>query len=128
VPRLCICNPRSVCPFLPPIAQDLIRLNNPNSLKNIHAILIFSPLDLFYGRIFSFNEILNDAETGHVIIAALIGIDCHPQMKHHMIGMLINGVTREEIESTRTLCYRAAKELGVAFRNPPMDIPSLPEK
>jgi hypothetical protein len=50
-----------------------------------------------------------------VIIAALIGIDCHPQMKHHMIGMLINGVTREEIESTRTLCYRAAKSWVLRF-------------
>ena len=85
-------------------------------------------IDLFYGRIFSFDEILNDAETGHVIISALIGIDCHPQMRHHMIGMLINGVTREEIETTRTLCYRVADVLGVTFRHKPMEIPEVPEK
>jgi hypothetical protein len=82
---------------------------------------------LFYGRIFSFDEILNNAETGHVIISALIGIDCHPQMKHHMIGMLINGVTREEIEGTRGLCYRVARTLGVTFRHPMGEIPELPK-
>jgi hypothetical protein len=47
-----------------------------------------------------------------------------------MIGMLINGVTREEIETTRTLCYRAraANVLGVNFRHEPMEIPALPKK
>jgi hypothetical protein len=63
-----------------------------------------------------------------VIISALIGIDCHPQMRHHMIGILINAVTRKEIEFTRTLCYKVADVLGVTFRHAPMEIPSLPEK
>lgn len=83
---------------------------------------------MFYGRIFSFDEILDDKETGHVIISALIGIDCHPQMKHHMIGMLINGVSREEMESTRSLCYRAAKVLGVKFRHEMGVIPEKPSQ
>lgn len=91
-------------------------------LRTLHKLIL---PDLFYGRIFSFDEILDDIETGHVIISALIGIDCHPQMKHHMIGMLINGVTREEIESTRSLCYKVAETLKIKFRHPAGEIPSL---
>jgi hypothetical protein len=45
-----------------------------------------------------------------------------------MIGILINAVTRKEIEFTRTLCYKVADVLGVTFRHAPMEIPSLPEK
>jgi hypothetical protein len=95
------------------------------SVSSQHLILN-DLLDLFYGRIFSFDLILDDVETGHVIISALIGIDCHPQLRHHMIGLLINGQTREQIEATRALCYKVADMLDVKFRHPPMPIPEIP--
>lgn len=84
---------------------------------------------LFYARIFSFDAILSDAETGYVIVAALLGIDCQLQLRNHMIGMLINGAaTREELTDLRDLCLGLAGRLGVVFRNglEGRDIPMIP--
>ncbi|KAK2750275.1 hypothetical protein FQN55_002422 [Onygenales sp. PD_40] len=101
-------------------------LFNPQATVDASPDYAFVIRDLFYGRIFSFDEILDDVETGHIIISALIGIDCHPQMKHHMIGLLINGQSREDIEQTRSLCYGVADLLGVKFRHPKGQIPEVP--
>lgn len=73
--------------------------------------------DILYGRIFSFDAILNDLETGQVIVSALIGIDCQHQLRNHMKGMLYNGATREELTELRDLCLDLARRLGVVFRN-----------
>ncbi|KAK2783907.1 hypothetical protein FQN52_009426 [Onygenales sp. PD_12] len=105
--------------------SSLLRILLIGSLSRLGVLTSHEP-DLFYGRIFSFDEILDDVETGHIIISALIGIDCHPQMKHHMIGLLINGQSREDIEQTRSLCYGVADLLGVKFRHPKGQIPEVP--
>ena len=81
--------------------------------------------DLLYGRVFSFDEILDDLETGYVIVATLIGIDCQYQLRNHMKGMLYNGATREELQELRDLCLDLATRLGVVFRSEAAPIPSV---
>ena len=74
---------------------------------------------------FSFDEILDDLETGYVIVSTLIGIDCQYQLRNHMKGMLYNGATREALQDLRDLCLGLAKRLGVVFRSEPREIPSI---
>lgn len=84
--------------------------------------------DLLYGRVFSFNEILDDLDTGYVIVSTLIGLDCQYQLRNHMKGMLYNGATREELQTLRDLCLGLAKRLGVVFRSEPRPIPSIEDE
>jgi hypothetical protein len=74
------------------------------------------------------HAILDDMETGYDILAALLGIDCQPQLKNHMIGLLLNGATREELAAVRDLCLGLARRLSVVFRNglDPKPIPDFP--
>lgn len=81
--------------------------------------------DLLYGRVFSFDKILDDLETGYVIVSTLIGIDCQYQLRNHMKGMLYNGATREELQNLLDLCLGLAKRLGVVFRSEPRPVPSI---
>lgn len=81
--------------------------------------------DLLYGRIFSFDAILNDLETGYVIVSTLIGIDCQAQLRHHMKGMLYNGATRDELQALQNLCLDVANRLGIKFRHEPREIPTI---
>ncbi|KAK5175430.1 uncharacterized protein LTR77_000569 [Saxophila tyrrhenica] len=82
--------------------------------------------ELFYGKIFSFPDILEYRETGQTIVAALIGMDCQVQVRNQMIGMLMNGVDRREVEANREICLAIALELGVRFKTAPIDVPSVP--
>ena len=84
--------------------------------------------DLLYGRIFSFDAILNDLETGYVIVSTLTGIDCQLQLRHHMKGMLYNGATREELLAQRDPCLNVAHRLDVKFRGDPQPIPTIDDK
>lgn len=84
--------------------------------------------DLLYGRVFSFDAILNDLETGYVIISTLIGIDCQAQLRNHMKGMLYNGATRHDLQRQLDLCLDVAKRLGVTFRSAPKPIPSIEQE
>jgi hypothetical protein len=65
---------------------------------------------------------------GLVILAALLGIDCQLQPKNHMIELLLNGATREELAAARDLCLGLARRLGVVFRKglDPKPIPDFP--
>jgi alkylhydroperoxidase/carboxymuconolactone decarboxylase family protein YurZ len=81
--------------------------------------------DLLYGRVFSFDEILNDLDTGYVILSTLIGIDCQYQLRNHMKGMLYNGATREELQDLLELCLGLAKRLRVDFRSQPRPVPHI---
>jgi alkylhydroperoxidase/carboxymuconolactone decarboxylase family protein YurZ len=81
--------------------------------------------DLLYGRVFSFDKILDDLETGYVIVSTLIGIDCQYQLRNHMKGMLYNGATREELQDLLDLCLGLAKRLGVVFRSEARPVPSI---
>ncbi|KAF4762130.1 hypothetical protein HAV15_008013 [Penicillium sp. str.  len=81
--------------------------------------------ELFYGHIFSFNGVLDGFETGHIIVAALLGIDCHEQAHNHMLGMLIHGADREGLESIRSIVVSLANHYDVRFKNPPITIPDL---
>ena len=83
-------------------------------------------IDLFYGYIFSFDEILDDLETEHVIISALLGIDCQEQVKNHMIGMQLNGAQWEEVEALRNVVLKLAEKLGIKFKTAPIPIPRIP--
>lgn len=82
-------------------------------------------LDLLYGRIFSYDGILNDLETGYVVVSALTGIDCQPQLRHHMKGMLYNGATREQLQELQDTLLGLAARLGVKFRSERPEIPSI---
>lgn len=80
-------------------------------------------VDLLYGRVFSYDGILNDLETGYVIVSALIGLDCQNQLRHHMKGVLYNGGTREDLQELYGVLLDLAKRLGVNFRGEKHDIP-----
>lgn len=69
--------------------------------------------ELFYGHIFSFPGILDDIETGQCIVAALLSIDCHEQVRNHMLAMLYSGATRGELEGVRAVVMAVADRLGV---------------
>lgn len=83
--------------------------------------------DLLYGRVFSFPDILDDKETGFVIVSALMGLDCQYQLKNQMKGMMYNGTSRADVIWLRDLCKEIAERLDVKFRfGPPEDVPSIP--
>ena len=81
--------------------------------------------ELFYGHIFSFDGVLDDVETGQVIVAALLGIDCHEQARNHMLGMLMRGAALEDLESIKSIVISLADNFGVKFKNAPLIIPVL---
>jgi hypothetical protein len=82
-------------------------------------------VDILYGRIFSYDGILGDLETGYVIVSVLIGIDCHIQLRHHMKGMLYNGATRDELQELQDTMLELADMLGVKFRSKRGPIPTI---
>ncbi|KAF2658360.1 hypothetical protein K491DRAFT_676407 [Lophiostoma macrostomum CBS 122681] len=84
--------------------------------------------NLFYGYIFSFDGVLNDLETGHCIISALLGIDCQEQVRNHMIGMQLNGAKREQIVAFRNVALKLAEKLQVRFKEAPIAVPDVSEK
>ncbi|KFY77293.1 hypothetical protein V499_03276 [Pseudogymnoascus sp. VKM F-103] len=83
--------------------------------------------ELFYGKIFSFEGILGFRETEQVIVAALIGVDCMNQVRHHMFGMRVNGVGKTEVEANRQICLAIAAELGIGFKEGVIEVPDVPE-
>lgn len=44
-----------------------------------------------------------------------------------MIGMRLNGVSKEEIEATRQICLAIAQELRVGFKTEPIEVPDIPK-
>ncbi|KAL5340962.1 hypothetical protein BJX70DRAFT_396343 [Aspergillus crustosus] len=84
--------------------------------------------EVLYARIFSFDGVIDDLLTGYVMVSALYGMDCPNQLQHHMKGMLINGATREDLETLRDLCLGVAGILGVQLRNGPPSIPVSPDE
>ncbi|KAJ1333121.1 4-carboxymuconolactone decarboxylase [Microdochium nivale] len=98
---------------------------DPNATVEASPDYTYVVRDLLYGRIFSYNGILNDLETGYVVVSALIGIDCQPQLRHHMKGMLYNGATREELQELQDTLLGLAARLGVQFRSERPEIPSI---
>lgn len=83
-------------------------------------------VDYFYGRIFSFDGILDDMETGQVIVSCLIGIDCMQQLRNHMKGMQYNGARKEEVEMIREIVVRVARKLNVRFKpGNPIAVPDI---
>ncbi|KAF2102368.1 hypothetical protein NA57DRAFT_71367 [Rhizodiscina lignyota] len=72
--------------------------------------------ELLYGHVFSFPAILGQLETGQVIITALASTDCQEQLRNHMMGMMINGATREEVQGVRAVVMALAERLGVRFK------------
>jgi hypothetical protein len=69
---------------------------------------------------------LDDLETGHCIISALLGIDCQEQVRNHMIGMQLNGAKREQIVGFRNVVLRLAEKLQVTFKDAPIEVPDVP--
>jgi hypothetical protein len=62
------------------------------------------------------------------MVSALYGMNSPGQMRNHQIGMLLNGVDREELIQMRKLLLQLASTLGVAFRFEPPTVPCLPLK
>jgi alkylhydroperoxidase/carboxymuconolactone decarboxylase family protein YurZ len=98
-------------------------LNQDNSSSLTEVNFLF--LEVLYGRIFSFDGVIDDLTTGYAIVAALYGMDCQNQLQHHMKGMLINGATRHDLEDLQNLCLRLANILGVKSRYGKAPIPTL---
>lgn len=84
-----------------------------------------SNTELTYGRILSFDGILNDMETHQAILASLMGNDCQEQVRDYAIGMMAQGVDREEIKSVRAIILNIAKHFEVTFYKDPAQIPSI---
>ncbi|KAH7030583.1 uncharacterized protein B0I36DRAFT_383559 [Microdochium trichocladiopsis] len=98
---------------------------DPNATVEASPDYTYVVRDLLYGRIFSYDGILDDLETGYVVVSALMGIDCQPQLRHHMKGMLYNGATREELRELQDTLLGLAEMLGVQFRSTRPPIPSI---
>ncbi|CAL5867826.1 uncharacterized protein PFLUO_LOCUS2047 [Penicillium psychrofluorescens] len=80
----------------------------------------------FYGRIFSYDGIIDDMETSQVIISCLIGIDCMQQLRNHMKGMQYNGARKEEVEMIREIVVKVARKLDVSFKSGnPIAVPDI---
>ena len=97
----------------------------PNATVEACPDYAFIVRDILYGRIFSYDGVLNDLETGYVIVSALIGIDCQNQLRHHMKGMLYTGATREELLKLRNFILDIAHRVGVKMRGAPREIPDI---
>jgi hypothetical protein len=92
---------------------------------DVYRQLITRNTELFYGHIFSFNGILNDLETEQVVVSALLGIDCPEQTRNHMMAMLMNGASHEDLEFIRSIVQRLAERGGIQLRRTPVDISHL---
>ncbi|KAJ9608097.1 hypothetical protein H2200_007085 [Cladophialophora chaetospira] len=84
--------------------------------------------DLLYARVFSYDGVLDPLTSGFAMVAGLYGIDTRNQLRNHMIGMLYNGATREDLQELQRLCLAVAEALGVKSRFGPVEIPSIQEK
>lgn len=73
--------------------------------------------DLIYGHIFSFPGILDDIETGFVIISALIGLDCQIQLRNQIKGLIYNGASEADVQWVQKVCQDLIMRLGVTFRS-----------
>jgi hypothetical protein len=80
---------------------------------------------MMYARVFSFDKILDDLQTGQAIVSCLIGIDCEEQARNHMLGMMYNGARKEEMEMLREICAKCAEKCRVKFKGPPIPVPDV---
>ncbi|CAL5869732.1 uncharacterized protein PFLUO_LOCUS3962 [Penicillium psychrofluorescens] len=103
------------------------RVFDPEASVRASPDYAFIIREVLYGRIFSFDGVIDDLTTGYVIVSALYGMDCPNQLQHHMKGMLINGATRQELKTLQDLCLGLANILDVKFRHEPASIPEMPE-
>lgn len=60
------------------------------------------------------------------MVSALYGMNSPGQMRNHMIGMLLNGASRDELIELQKLLLGLAEILGVTFRFEPVPVPTLP--
>ncbi|KAE8383906.1 hypothetical protein BDV26DRAFT_299337 [Aspergillus bertholletiae] len=90
-----------------------------NKMKTLEASpdYYYITQELFYGRIFSFDGILGQLETGQVIVAALLGIECHTQAANHILGMLGNGACRKDVEEILFLVSALQNHYGVTVKS-----------
>ena len=81
--------------------------------------------ELLYAHVFSFPDILPVFETGQIIVSALLASDCPLQASGHMLGMLRNGATREEVSYVRDICVKMVGYWGVKAFTPFVDVPTF---
>ncbi|KAI9752417.1 MAG: hypothetical protein M4579_005641 [Chaenotheca gracillima] len=106
---------------------------NPNYNPTANAVAApdynYIVRNYFYGRIFSFDAILNDLETSQIIVACLVGLDCMEQLKNHMIGLQYLGASKDEVELIRTIVILIAEKLDIRFKKGnPIPVPDAPRK
>ncbi|KAI1608175.1 hypothetical protein EDD37DRAFT_183921 [Exophiala viscosa] len=73
----------------------------------------FIMTELLYSHVFSFPDILPVFETGQIIVSAVLASDCPLQASGHMLGMMRNGATREEVNYIRDICVKMVDYWGV---------------
>lgn len=61
------------------------------------------------------------------MVSALYGMDSPGQLRNHMIGMQLNGATKESLKDLQELMYGLAEILGVKSRYDPLPIPDVPQ-
>ena len=64
--------------------------------------------------------------SSYAMVSALYGMNSPGQMRNHMIGMLLNGASREDLLELQKLLLGLAEILGVTFRYDPVPVPSFP--
>ncbi|KAJ5125112.1 hypothetical protein N7448_004439 [Penicillium atrosanguineum] len=97
---------------------------DPNPTREAGPDYDFIVLELLYGRVFSFTEVLDILESEQVMVSALIGIDCVEQVRFHMIGLLRNGARRDEVDFIRQISALVVDTIGVKESR---KIPTVPE-
>lgn len=89
----------------------------------VHLLTV---LDIIYGRVFSYDYFIDDMTSSYAMVSALYGMNSPGQLRNHMIGMQLNGESRENLKTLQELLLGLADILGVAFRYDPVPIPTIP--
>lgn len=85
-------------------------------------------VDIIYGRVFSYDYFIDDMTSSYAMVSALYGMNSPGQLRNHMIGMLLNGESRDNLKTLQELLLGLADILGVTFRYDPVPIPTIPTK
>ncbi|KFY23348.1 hypothetical protein V491_02585 [Pseudogymnoascus sp. VKM F-3775] len=113
--------------FLKSLYPDVPDLNTEDDyVRKCCPDYFFIVSKLLYPHVFSFDKILDKLESSQAIITTLISIDCKGQARNHMKGMMWNGATREEVENIHGSIILLADQLGVQFRDGPVEVPEYP--
>ena len=92
------------------------------------SLKLMRNLDIIYGRLFSFDAILDDLTSSYAMVSALYGMNSPQQIRNHLIGMQLNGADAGSLKEHQDLLLGLAEILGITFRFGPVPIPAVPSQ